>query len=508
MLVPWVLFPVLLGLLGAGWGLLVRRLTDPGLTGALVPPLGVCTVIVLGGLTTSAAPLAPTTVPITVAGAVTGLGLHARDRGWSRLWRVDRWRLLLAVLALAAFGAPVLLSGHATFAGYQKLDDTSTWLSIADRLLGHGRSLSGLPTSTYALNLHAYLGSMGYPVGAFLPLAIGRALTGTDAAWVFQPDLACCGVLIGLTLDGLLEPVLSRRPVRMLVAFLAAQSSLLYGYAQWGGIKELTGALTLVLLAAVLARALTVPASVRIAAVMALASAAAAVTLGAGAVAWVGPAYLGLAARWAWMARQDRRISAAAPAAALIGLSAVLMAPVWLTLGAFLRGSPELFSSLSANTAAGESGLVSLLHPLSVLQLGGPWPVGDFRRSAPAAAAAPLLGVVAAGLLLAGVSSQVRARPAFLAYPVVGLIGLAVVWLGGANPWVVAKAMAMTAPVIPAIASRRPCSRARCSPKSPRPTSSCASLRAHHENRPGASQRRCESIATRRSAPGGRRLTR
>ena len=57
-------------------------------------------------------------------------------------WRPDPWAVALAGALLLVYGAPVILSGHATFAGYLKLDDTATWLSIVDRLLAHGRSLS------------------------------------------------------------------------------------------------------------------------------------------------------------------------------------------------------------------------------------------------------------------------------------------------------------------------------------------------------------------------------
>ena len=42
------------------------------------------------------------------------------------------------------YGAPVILSGEATFAGYIKLDDTSTWLALTDRVMEHGHSLDGL----------------------------------------------------------------------------------------------------------------------------------------------------------------------------------------------------------------------------------------------------------------------------------------------------------------------------------------------------------------------------
>jgi hypothetical protein len=43
--------------------------------------------------------------------------------------------------------APIVLSGQATFAGFLKLDDTSTWMALTDRVMTHGRSLAGLPPS-------------------------------------------------------------------------------------------------------------------------------------------------------------------------------------------------------------------------------------------------------------------------------------------------------------------------------------------------------------------------
>ena len=63
--------------------------------------------------------------------------------------RADGWPAASAAAVYAAFGAPVFLSGSATFAGYIKLDDTATWLAFTDRLLEHGRNAAGLAPSTY-----------------------------------------------------------------------------------------------------------------------------------------------------------------------------------------------------------------------------------------------------------------------------------------------------------------------------------------------------------------------
>ena len=50
-------------------------------------------------------------------------------------------------------------------------------------------------------------------------------------------------------LYGVTTRVIAPRPLRAFAAFVAAQSALLYGYSQWGGVKEIASAALLVLLA-------------------------------------------------------------------------------------------------------------------------------------------------------------------------------------------------------------------------------------------------------------------
>ena len=49
----------------------------------------------------------------------------------------------VGAVVFLAYGAPVLLSGEATFAGYIKLDDTATWAALTDRAVSHGRCTIG-----------------------------------------------------------------------------------------------------------------------------------------------------------------------------------------------------------------------------------------------------------------------------------------------------------------------------------------------------------------------------
>ena len=176
------------------------------------------------------------TVPIVVALAIAGFALS-----WGRWRRPEPWAVALVILVFAAYAAPIVLSGQATFAGYIRLDDTATWMALTDRVMEHGRSLAGLDPSTYEATLSFNLGD-GYPIGVFLPLGVTRALVGQDVAWLIQPYMAFGGAVLGLALWQLAEPIVRPLPLRAAVSLLAALSALLFGYYLWGGIKEVAAA--------------------------------------------------------------------------------------------------------------------------------------------------------------------------------------------------------------------------------------------------------------------------
>ncbi len=212
---------------------------------ALLPAAGFAAIIAIGGLTTLFDSLAEATTAATVALAVAGYGIawpiRAREFSW--------WPVLAAAGVFFVFGSPVILSGAATFAGYIKLDDTSTWLAFTDHALTYGHSVADLAPSSYEATVQINL-SAGYPLGAFIPLGVGHELTGTDPAWLFQPYLALMAALMALVFFELIRPVIEDARVRAAVVFIGAQPALLVGYAFWGGIKEIATALLVTLLAA------------------------------------------------------------------------------------------------------------------------------------------------------------------------------------------------------------------------------------------------------------------
>lgn len=431
MFVCWVAFPALLIALSVGCGLLVERIAGVDLPGLLVPSVGLAAIIVVAGFTTMADATAELTAPLVIALAVIGLGL-------SLPWRVSRleWWAIGAVLAVfAVYAAPVVLSGEPTFGGYIKLDDTASWLGITDRVMTHGRSLSELPVSSYRSMLHFYIDS-DYPVGSFLPFGIGHVLTGEDSAWLYQPYLAVLAALLACALYELSRPLLATGPRRAVAVFIASQSALLFGYTMWGGVKELTTAWLVALLAVLVVPLVRAP-SVRLLVAPAIVVAA---TLGALSYAggvWLAP--LLIAAIVALVLRNDWRVVARF-AGIFAALAVVLSIPALLLV--------KFLSEPAASTVTTQDRLANLIQPLSPFQVVGIWPVHDFRLRSPHTALSAILIALAIAAALVGVwwAWRRRAWTPLLYIGGVGLSGAAVYLV--ASPWVDAKALAITSPAV------------------------------------------------------------
>ena len=424
LLACWALFPVVLVVLALGAGFALEAAAGTRLPGALLVPTGFAALVVVAGLTTLTSATAPLTTPSVVGLAVAGFALAGRRRA-------PRPAAPLAALgAFACVGSPVLLSGAATFAGYQKLDDTATFLALADRVLGHGRSLAGLAPSSYEATLDAYL-AHGYPVGSILPLAVGHQLTGQDVAWLFAPYLALLAGLLALVVFVLLEGVVASAWSRAGGAALAAQPALLFGYAQWGGVKELCAALLVPLVAALAVRARAprsaLPAAVAAAAVLGV--------LGLGGAVWPALALVpALGAPRSW-----RTPAALAAATAVLALPALTAAPSFLGPG-------------SRTTLRSETELGNLVRPLRATQVLGVWPSGDFRTGAgPGLVVAALVAAVAVAGALGLAWAWRRRAWGLLAYTAAAALGAAALGVAG-SPWVAGKGYATASPAFVAAA--------------------------------------------------------
>jgi hypothetical protein len=424
----WLVFPLLLAGICLGCGLAVARCSRTQIEPALILPVGFAAAVVIGLFTTLAEQTAHLTLPTILAVAAVGLAVSV-PKG---LPRVDPWALGSAVVVFAVFAAPIVLSGEATFAGYIKLDDTSTFLALTDRALEHGRSLDGLAPSSYeaalAFNLHFY------PLGSLLPLGAGAALTGQDPAWLFQPYLAFLATLLALVLYHLASLVVSSRPLRVAAAVLGSQAALLYGYALWGGVKELAAA-PLVALVAALAGALVGSSRRGLALVpVAVAGAALVGVLSIGAAAWLLPALVPAAVTI------FRRGGGRRPL--FLGALVVALVVPSLAVARFVLGEGVLDSLRNANE------LGNLIAPLSPLQLAGVWPNGDFRlRPDDMTATYALLAVIAVAAAL-GIAVAVARRAWEVALYAASALFAAFAFAAFGSPWVEAKAFAIGSPAV------------------------------------------------------------
>ena len=296
----------------------------------------------------------------------------------------------------------------------------------------HGRSLAGLQPSTYRATLEANLPS-GYPVGAFIPFGAAQKLVGGDLAWVFQPYLSFLAAMLSLCLWQICGAILRRPGLRALAAFLAAQPALLYGYAMWGGVKELGAAVFLALAAALAPAVVRAGALRREAAVFALAAGALVGVLSLGGLIWLAPMLVALALL---AVRVLGRRGAAAQALAFV------LALVVFSLPTLLAGGFSPFQS----GLTGENELGNLIAPLNGFQVLGIWPSGDFRLAPSATVANAVLLALASLALLLGLWVAWRRRAVAALLLATGLLAAAAIVAVG-SPWVGAKALATAAPV-------------------------------------------------------------
>jgi hypothetical protein len=428
LLVCWLLFPVVLAGLAIGFALHVQRLAGTRLPVELMVPTGFAAIVALTLFTSLTAATARLTLPLVLAVGIVGLAsaLPLRQP------RLDGWAVAAGVATFAVFAAPVVLSGDATFAGYIKLDDTSTFLALLDRALEHGRSLDGMAPSSYeaavAFNLPFY------PLGSLLPLGIGAALVGQDAAWVFQPYLAFLAALLALSLYRLAGLVVSSRPARALAAFLAAQAALLYGYALWGGVKEVAAAALVALVAALTSDALDARRAPRALLPLGIASAALVGVLSIGAAVWLVPV-IGLVGFALFRGRG--RAKPLLLVAAGVGLLLPSLVVARLVFG------DGVLSSVRNKAELGN--LASALSPLQVL---GVWPTGDFRFTPDRMDVTYVLLVVVALAALAGLVVASTRRAWEVPLYVVGALAAATVYGSLGSPWIEAKAFAIASPAV------------------------------------------------------------
>lgn len=369
MLVDWLLFPLVMLAVCLGCGLTVERVAGWQMWGGLLPAVGLVLVIVVATLTTAHATTAAWTTPLVLLLALTG---YASSLPRVKSLRPEPWPLAIGLALFAVYAAPVVLSGNAGFAGYFVDNDAAFHFALIDQLLAHGHDVSGLPISVYFYMVKNYL-STAYPIGADVAVGAIRPLVGQDIAWIYQPYLAVILVFGGVALYELLRDAVASRPLRSVIAFIAAQAGLVYAFYLETSIKELAITTIITLIVVLVFATWRERLRVRALIPLALTAVAALDVLQLAAVPWIGVplAVFGIAV--AWRARHAVRMLSRRHVAVLASLTAVVVA----LLIPVIEKASTFFSTASA--VLSDSSLGNLPGPLPKWEMLGIWPVGDFR---------------------------------------------------------------------------------------------------------------------------------
>ena len=443
LLAAWVLYPLALALLCLGLGLLVGRAAGWRLPGLLVLPAGFVALMALARLLTQEGSTARLALPVLGVLAVAGLLIERRRLG---ALRPNPWIALAAVALFAVFAAPVVLSGSPTFAGYLALPDTSHQLSLANLVAHHGNDAAALADGSEKRSMLSYL-ETGYPVGGQSVLGVTRPLGGLDLAWLYQPLLSFMAMIGGLALAGLAAPVLRNRWQVAVVAFVAAQSALVVGFAMQGSIKEIATIAAVLTGVALLAAAIAQRRPARSLVPLAIAAPAAFAALGPAGLAYFGVMAVVVAAVWGRRIIAGDRADLAWLAAGAV-LAVALALPVLSTLSTQITVQSGTLSA-AADAHAGGVGqahgdIGNLAAPLKTEQLLGIWFSGDYRYTTNQMQGLQTIALVVAGLCgLLGLGWALRRRAVgpLLLLAVLGLPSIYL--LHRASPYADAKGLAI-----------------------------------------------------------------
>jgi len=439
LVVAALLFPALFAALAIGCGLLVERATGRTLPGVLLLPLGFAAIVVISQLFTGLDLLSELAPFAVVAAAVGGYVL-----GWGRLRgaRIDFWAAAAVAGVYATLVAVVVATGQATLVGYGLDNVPAVHLMGADFFLHHGHNYDALAPSSYEFTLRQYF-ARGYPSGGQTALGSVGWLTGQDLAWLYQPYMAFLAALLAAVFCDLAGRVTGSRPVSALVAFLAAQPVLVFGYVMQGSLKELTVAPLIALMASLVgAYAAHRGAGIRRVVPLAVVAAAGVAAATAAVIVYLIPfvvAALVVVVRECW---RSNRGAALRQAGAFSVLTAFLALPTLMELPTFVRVSGFLTNQLELGNLPG---------PLAWLHLFGTWLAGDYRIY-PVGQLMNDTTYLLAGIALAstvlGAVFVVRRRSWPVALYMAGALVAYVFVTRQGSPWADGKAMVLFSPVI------------------------------------------------------------
>lgn len=434
-------------LASVGCGLLVRRLSAGELSTLLVAPTGFALVVVSCAFACSYGWLAEAAGWIVAVVAVVGLLLELRARS-PRAAALSRsawiWPALAALVAFAAVGAPVFLTGRVGWTGYTRIVDIAFQFDFAQHLASAGRTNPASGNSSYNIVVSKLIG-IGYPGGSQATLGAMATLIRTNVAWCYQAFLAFTAAMGALAIYSLLGRVTANRPMRFLGAAVAIQPNVLYGYALEAGIKELTTASLLMIVAALFAERMPGEGSRRAVLPMAVAVSGAFAAFSLGIAPWLGLLLLGVlvvslvrgAGRRRYVLESWGVFAIVAVVISLPGLvTATKLASV---AGAAVGGVVDL-------------GLGNLTAPVSKWSSAGVWLTGDYRFPLVHATSSHVFDVIVIVLAVFGVlAALLRRRWTIVVLGVMTPIAL-YYFIEHSTAWIQFKSFTITAAFVLALA--------------------------------------------------------
>jgi hypothetical protein len=374
----WILFPCVLLLASVGCGLLVRRVAAGELSTLLLAPTGFALVVVICAFACSYGWLAEAAGPIVALAAVAGIALELRarkrrstDGRTRRATSAWVWALLAALAAFAAVGGPVFLTGQVGWTGYTRIVDIAFQFDFAQHLADAGRTTPSSGNSSYNIVVTKLIG-IGYPGGAQATLGAIATLIRTNIAWCYQAFLAYTAAMGAVAIYSLLGRVTRSGPMRFLGAAVAIQPNVLYGYALEAGIKELTTASLLLIVAALFADRLPGEGKRRGVVPMAVAVSGAFAAFSLGIAPWLGLLLLGVLI--VSLVRGSGRRRKILESWGLFSVVAIVISLPGLITAAKL-------ASVAGAAVGGvvDLGLGNLAAPVSKWSSAGVWLTGDYR---------------------------------------------------------------------------------------------------------------------------------
>lgn len=393
LLLAWGWVPVLVYVIVLGVGLVADRVLGAELPPAVLAPTGLAVTVVVTTLGYRLGPPGLVGVAVLVLSAA---GFFLARKGLrERVWAPSAF--IAGVVVYGLYMAPIVLSGQATWSGYNFVNDTASNFLLIDWLGKHGVATPADVTG--AANTVRNLVESGYPLGSFSVVAALRPFMGATLESVYQPVMSVFAAFGAMSLTEVARRAGLRPAAAVVAATLPFGGVLLYRYVLHGAIKEIavvTLACTAVALASVALdrqlaiRPVVLVAVVCLAMVLVFSAAAAGFALALGGGTLIAAALLPERPSLGHVAK-------------LMGVAlAVAFLAVLPLLGSVLQFAHTIRAVFASSGGAASGALGQLVRPLPVTEAAGVWIGRDYRVPADGPLNAQLVAaaiiVAAAGL--------------------------------------------------------------------------------------------------------------